>query len=106
MSSRSRFPPFLPGLLFAATCVFFVFAASCVPFEKNKDGGTFGENRKKNPKNTRGKLPRARICGSGWTARRLKLRGWRKMFWTLGPWLGVGGAAASRGRKMRSFAFW
>ena len=59
MSSRSRFPPFLPGLFFAATCVFFVFAASCVYFEKNKDG----ENPKKNARNARGKLPRARIFG-------------------------------------------
>ena len=79
MSSRSRFPPFLPGLLFAATYVFFVSAACCGPFEKNMDSGIFGENPKKN---ARGKLPRARICGSGWAARRLKLRGWRKKFWT------------------------
>ena len=63
MSSRSRFPPFLPGLLFAATCVFFLFAASCVYFEKNKDGGIFGENPKKNARNARGKLPRSRIFG-------------------------------------------
>ena len=47
MSSRSRFPPFPPGLFFAATCVFFAFSASCVYSEKNKDGGIFGENPKK-----------------------------------------------------------
>ena len=52
MSSRSRFPPFLPGLLFTATCVFFVFAASCVYSEKNKDGGIFGESPKKKSRST------------------------------------------------------
>ena len=63
MSSRSRFPSFPPGPFFAATCVFFVFATSCVYFEENKDGGIFGENPKKNARNARGKLPRSRISG-------------------------------------------
>ena len=80
MSSRSRFPPFLPGLFFAATCVFFVFAASCVYFEKNKDGGIFGENPKTNARNARGKL----LVQEFSAARRPKLRSWGKKFMARG----------------------
>ena len=82
MKSRSRFPPFLPGLLFAATYVFFVSAACCGPFEKNMDSGIFGENPKKkscsrqaaSSKNLRQRLGREEAKVAGLEKKVLDLR--------------------------------